>query len=111
MDFINHFNGIHNKIQFTMFIEEAVHLPFLEIDIYRKIDCSLGHKVYWKPTHTNLYFHQKSHHHPSNKHSVLSSLVHRAKSLCDEETLAPQLNSSPMSSNKIVTAISTYNEA
>ena len=40
-----------------MEIEEAGHLPFLDIDIYRKMDCSLGHKVYWKLTHTNLYLH------------------------------------------------------
>ena len=50
-----------------------------------------GHKVYRKPTHTNLYLHQKSHHHPANKHSVLSSLVHKAKTLCDQESLAPEL--------------------
>jgi len=46
-DFLNHLNGIHNNIQFTMETEE-VHLSFLDIDIYRKMDGSLGHKVYWK---------------------------------------------------------------
>jgi len=91
MDFLNHLNGIHNNIQFTMEIEEESHLPFLDIDIYRKMEGSLGHKVYRKPTHTNLCLHQKSHHHPANKHSVLSSLVHRAKALCDQESLAPEL--------------------
>ena len=55
------------------------------------MDGSLGHKVYRKPTHTNLYLHQKSHHHPANKHSVLSSLVHRAKALSDQDSLAPEL--------------------
>jgi len=40
-------------------IEDEGHLPFLDIDIYRKTDGSLGHKVYRKPTHTNLYLHQK----------------------------------------------------
>ena len=44
-----------------------------------------------KPTHTNLYLYQKSHHHPANKYSVLSSLVHRAKALCDQEPLASEL--------------------
>jgi len=90
-DFLNHLNGIHNNIQFNMEIEEEGNLPFLDINVYRKVDCSLGHKVYQKPTHTNLYLHQKSHHHPANKHSVLSSLVHRAKTLCDQENLAPEL--------------------
>jgi hypothetical protein len=91
MDFLNHLNDIHNNIQFTMEIEEEGHLPFLDIDIYRKMDGSLGHKVYRKPTHTNLYLHHKSHHHPANKHSVLSSLVHRAKALCDQDSLALEL--------------------
>jgi hypothetical protein len=90
MNFLKYLNGIQNTIQFTMEIERG-HLPFLDIDIYRKIDGSLGHKVYRKPTHTNLYLHQRSHHHPANKHSVLSSLVHRAKALCDQESLAPEL--------------------
>jgi len=55
------------------------------------MDGSLWHKIYRKPTHTNLYLHQNSHHHPSNKHSVLASLIHRAKALCDEDSLAQEL--------------------
>jgi hypothetical protein len=43
--------------------EEEGHLPFLDTDIYRKPDSSLGHRVYWKPTHTNPYLHQDSYHH------------------------------------------------
>jgi hypothetical protein len=74
-----------------MEIEEDGYLPFLDIDIYRKTDGSLGHKVVRKPTHTNLYLHQLSHHNPANKHSVLSSLIHRARSLCDQESLAHEL--------------------
>jgi hypothetical protein len=73
-----------------MEIEEG-HLPFLDIDIYRKMDGSLEHKVYRKPTHTNLYLHQSSHHHSANKHSVLSSLIHGARALCDQESLTPEL--------------------
>ena len=84
-----HLNGLHNKKQFTM--EKEGHLPFLDIDIYRKRDGSLGHKVYRKPTHTNLYLHQNSHHHPTNKQSVLASLIHRAKALCDQNSLTQEL--------------------
>jgi len=50
-----------------------------------------GWVVYRKPTHTNLYLHQKSNHHPANKYSVLSSLVHSVKALCDQESLASEL--------------------
>jgi len=71
--------------------KEEGHLPFLDIDIYRKTDGSLGHKVYRKPTHINLYLHQNSHHHPANKQSVLTSLIHRAKAFCDQDSLTQEL--------------------
>ena len=70
-EFLNHLSGLHNKIQFTMEKEEEGHLPFLDIDIYIKTDGSLGHKVYRKHTHTNLYLHQNLHHHPANNQSLL----------------------------------------
>jgi hypothetical protein len=90
-EFLNHISGLHKKIQFTMQKEEDGHLPFLDIDIYRKPDGSLRHKAYRKPTHTNIYLHQNSHHHPANKLSVLASLIHRAKSLCDQDSLTQEL--------------------
>jgi hypothetical protein len=67
------------------------HLPFLDIDVYRKPDGSLGYTVYRKPTHTNLYLNAGSHHHQSNKQSVLSTLMHRARSLCDQDSLHAEL--------------------
>jgi hypothetical protein len=33
--------------------ENEGHLPFLDIDIYRRSDGSLGHRVYRKSNHTN----------------------------------------------------------
>jgi hypothetical protein len=86
-EFLNHLNTLHDNIHFTMEKEEDGHLPFLDIDIYRKLNGSLGHRVYRKPTHTNLYLHHNSHHHPSHKHSVLTSLIHRATAICDQDSL------------------------
>ena len=71
--------------------KEEGHLPFLDNDIYRKTDASLRHKVYRKPTHTNLHLHQNSHHHPVNKQTVFASLIHRAKALCDQDSLTQEL--------------------
>jgi hypothetical protein len=47
--------------------------------------------VYRKPTHTNLYLNAKSHHHPLNKQAVLSTLLQRARALCDEDSLQAEL--------------------
>jgi hypothetical protein len=71
--------------------KEEGHFPFLEIDIYRKKDGPLGHRVYRKTTHTNLYLHQNSHHHPANGQSVLASLIHRAEVLVDQDSLNNEL--------------------
>jgi len=73
-EFLNHISRLHNKIQFTMEKEEEGHLTFLDMGIYRKTDGSLGHKIYRKPTHTNLFLQQNLHHHLPNKHSVFASL-------------------------------------
>jgi hypothetical protein len=52
-EFLNHLIELYNNIQFTMEKREG-HLPFLDIDVYRIADGSLGHNLYRKPTHTNL---------------------------------------------------------
>jgi hypothetical protein len=71
--------------------ERDGHLPFLDIKIYRRPDGSLDHKVYWKPTHNNLYLNPESRHHPSNIQVILSTLVYRDKALCDKESLHDDL--------------------
>jgi len=38
-----------------------------------------------KLTHKNLYLNPGSYHHPSNIQAVLSTLVHRAMTICDKE--------------------------
>jgi hypothetical protein len=84
-DFLNHLNNIQWNIQFVMEMERDSHLPFLAVDIYRRPGGSLGHKVYHKPTHTNLSLNSFSYHHPSNKHAVLPHL-YMGLGLCMIET-------------------------
>ena len=48
---------------------------------------SLATKVYRKPTHTNQYLQWDSHHAISNKYSIISSLLHRAKNICSNQQL------------------------
>jgi hypothetical protein len=42
-------------------------------------------------THTELYLNAKSNHHPSNRQEVPSTLVHRARAFCDEDSLQAEL--------------------
>jgi hypothetical protein len=79
-------NSVHNNIQFIMDTETDGHI-FLDIDVYRKLDGSLGQREYRKPSHTNLYLNATSHHHPATKQAVLSTLVHHAKAVCDANSL------------------------
>ena len=71
--------------------EEEGHLPFLDVDIYRKTDGSIWHNVYRKPTYISRYLHQNSHHHPANKQWVLASLTHRVKVVYAQDSLTQEL--------------------
>jgi hypothetical protein len=62
-----HLNNIHPNIKFTMEVEQNGSLPFLDVLVSRRPDGSLGHSVYRKSTHTDLYLHAKSEHHPAQK--------------------------------------------
>jgi hypothetical protein len=64
-EFLDHLNNIHPNIKFTMEVEKNPSLPFLDVLVSRRPDSSLGHTVYRKPTHTDLYLHAKSAHHPA----------------------------------------------
>lgn len=67
------------------------HIPFLDLYIYRRSSGSQGHKVYCKTVHTRLCLNSGSHHHPSNRHTILPTLVHRAKGLCKYGCLHDEL--------------------
>jgi hypothetical protein len=69
--FLQHLNNIHLNIKFTMEVEQNGCLPFLDVLVGRRPDRSLGHSVYRKSTHTELYLHAKSEHHLAQKQAVL----------------------------------------
>ncbi|XP_069673690.1 uncharacterized protein [Periplaneta americana] len=86
-DFIRHINSLRPQIQFTMEVETNGKLPFLDILISRNNNGSLGHAVYRKPTHTNLYLNANSFHHQVQRMGILNTLAHRAVSISDPEQL------------------------
>lgn len=89
--FLSFLNAQHPNIRFTMETEDNNQLPFLDVLVTKKPDGLLGHGVYRKPTHTNRYLHAASHHHPSQKESVISSLTHRALVVSDPTNLDQEL--------------------
>ena len=60
-------------------------MPFLDTLVTPQSDGSLLPTVYRKPIHTNQYLQWDSHHAISNKYSVISSLLHRAKDICSNK--------------------------
>ena len=89
--------------------KEEGHLPFLDIEIYRKTDGSLGHRVYRKPTHTSLYLHQNSHHQIANNQSLLPRYTETKLSVT-RIPLTKNWNISPPFSRIMDTALSRYDE-
>jgi hypothetical protein len=75
-DTVIHLNQIHPNIQFTLETGSDDHIPFLDIDIYRRPDGCLGHTVYRKPSYASPYLNAMSYHHPVNKHSVPDRMLH-----------------------------------
>jgi hypothetical protein len=69
-----------------MEIEKDDRLAFLDVLVKKKPDGSLGHTVYRKRTHTDVYLHVHSEHHLTQKQSVMHTLVHRAKVIYDMES-------------------------
>jgi hypothetical protein len=90
-DDLQHLNNIHKSIEFTMETEQDRTLPFLDVLVSRRLDGTLGHTVYRNTTHTDLYLHAKSEHHPAQKRAVLTTLIRRAKTLCDPDNLEKEI--------------------
>lgn len=89
--FFNHLNFISSEIKFTIELEENGKIPFLDVMISRKEDGTLGHQVYRKKTHTEIYLHADSYHHPLQKFSVINTLVVRALKISDSNRLNEEI--------------------
>ena len=59
-------------------------IPFLDTIVKPEADGKLSITEYSKPTHTDQYLQWDSHHHLSDKNSVLNTLPHRAKTVCNK---------------------------
>ena len=62
-------------------------MPSLDTLVTPTSDPSLSIKVYRKPSHTDLYLQQDSHHTIAAKYTVVNTLHHRAKDVCSNQQL------------------------
>ena len=70
-----------------MEVEENESIPFLDVLIYKRLDGSLGHKVFRKKTHTDSYLDADSYHHLEKKLGIINTLAIRSSRICDVEHL------------------------
>ena len=62
-------------------------IPFLDTIVKPENDGKLSIAVYRKPTHREQYLQWDSNHHFLSKYSVISTLTHRAKTVCSNPEL------------------------
>ena len=75
-------------MQFTVANNEKdAAITFLDTIVKPDTDGKLSITVYRKPTHLDQYLQWYSHHHLSAKYSVISTLTHRAKTVCSNHEL------------------------
>lgn len=60
--------------------------------LYRREDGFLGHTVYREATYMNQYLNMKLYCYPVDVQSVLSTLPHRARAVCNQHSLQAELN-------------------
>ena len=79
----------YGKEEFGLFLQYIIGL---HPSITRNTNGSLSHSVYRKPQHTDRYLNYRSYYHPAIKSSVCRTLVHRAHSICDDESIGNELD-------------------
>ena len=87
-NFLQHINSVDLAIKFTVEDnKEDGAITFLDTIVKPEADGKLSITVYRKPTHTDYYLHLNRHHHLSAKYSVINTLTHRAKTVCNKPEL------------------------
>ena len=85
---LEHINSVYTAIKYTV-EENKKYGAVLFLDTFVKPEASSGLSimVYRKTTHMDHYLHWDSHHHLSPKHSVINTLAHRSKTVCNKPEL------------------------
>ena len=80
---LEHINKVDPAIKFTVEgDQENGAIPFLDTLVEPEADNTLSITIYRKPMHTDQYLQWDSHHNLAAKYSVISTLTHRARTVC-----------------------------
>ena len=60
------------------------------IEIYKKSEGTLGHKVHRKPTHTDVYLHATSHNHMPQLRATMKNLLSKITTISKLRLLLPE---------------------
>ncbi|KAL9952730.1 hypothetical protein ACROYT_G040023 [Oculina patagonica] len=102
-EFHSHLNSINQHIKFTIEVETEGSIAFLDTKTTRQVDGSIAVSVYRKATHTDRYLDFNSYHHTQHKHSVVRTLMDRAKNIpSTEEEVSSE-------SNRVLNALAANN--
>ena len=86
--FLKHTNRVDLAIKFTVEDNrEDGAIPFLDTIVKPEADGRLSMIVYMKPTCMDQCLQWDSHHHLSTKYSVINTLTHRDKTVCNKPEL------------------------
>ena len=87
-NFLKHINNVDLAIRFTVEDnKEDGAIPFLDTIVKPETDDRLSITAYRKLTKMDQYLQWDSHHHLSAKYSVIDTLNHRAKAVCNKPEL------------------------
>ena len=90
-NFLEHINNVDPVIKFSVECnQQGGAIQFLDTIVKPEADNTLSLTVYRKPTHTNQYLQWDSHHNLVAKYSVISTLTHRARTICTKPELLKQ---------------------
>ena len=86
--FLEHINSVDPAIWCTVEDnKENGAIPFLDMIVKQEAVNTLCITVYRKPTHMDQYWQWDSHHHLSTNYSVINTLTHRARTVCNKPEL------------------------
>ena len=85
-NFLEHINNVDPAIKFTVENNKKDGaIPNVDTTVKPQSDNTLSLTVYRKPMHTDQYLQWDSHHHLADKYSVISTIIHRATTVCTQQ--------------------------